>query len=61
LVMEGEVVLHPFDCISDFVFFETEIKKADKYGVTRDSWYLDEGGIRKVMSEVRKIGEYFEK
>lgn len=42
----------------DFTFYICPV--ADKYGVARDSWYLDEGGIRKVMSEVRKIGVYFE-
>jgi hypothetical protein len=32
----------------------------DKNGIAKDTWFLDERGIEKVMGEVIKVGSYFE-
>lgn len=42
----------------DFTFYMSPV--TDKNGITRDSWFLNEESIKKVMSEVEKIGSYFE-
>jgi uncharacterized SAM-binding protein YcdF (DUF218 family) len=31
----------------------------DKRGISRDEWFLEEGSIKVVMSELEKIGKYF--
>ncbi|KIL37802.1 hypothetical protein SD70_30665 [Gordoniibacillus kamchatkensis] len=31
----------------------------DKTGITRNNWFLSEEGIRRIMTEVEKIGKYF--
>ncbi|UAL46500.1 YdcF family protein [Sutcliffiella horikoshii] len=31
----------------------------DRYGITKENWYLTEVGINRVMNEVKKIGTYF--
>ncbi|MNN55644.1 hypothetical protein D3C81_1705320 [compost metagenome] len=32
---------------------------ADKTGITKDNWYLEEQSIKKVMGELTKVGQYF--
>lgn len=32
---------------------------ADKTGITKDNWYLEEPSIKKVMGELTKVGQYF--
>ncbi|WP_088034584.1 YdcF family protein [Evansella clarkii] len=32
----------------------------DRYGITKENWFLSEVGIRRTLSEVKKIGTYFE-
>ncbi|MDH5164548.1 YdcF family protein [Heyndrickxia oleronia] len=31
----------------------------DRYGITKDNWFLSEIGINRIMTEVEKIGKYF--
>ncbi|MFC5732545.1 YdcF family protein [Cytobacillus gottheilii] len=31
----------------------------DRHGITKDNWFLTEIGIRRIMTEVQKIGKYF--
>ena len=31
----------------------------DRYGITKDNWFLSEVGISRIMTEVQKIGKYF--
>ncbi|MEX1030008.1 MAG: YdcF family protein [Paenibacillaceae bacterium] len=31
----------------------------DKTGISKDNWYLTEDGIKRIMTEVEKIGKYF--
>ncbi|PGC32506.1 hypothetical protein COM11_04845 [Bacillus pseudomycoides] len=31
----------------------------DRYGITRENWFLSEIGISRIMNEVEKIGKYF--
>ncbi|HDR6248204.1 TPA: YdcF family protein [Bacillus cereus] len=31
----------------------------DRYGITKENWFLSEVGISRIMSEVEKIGKYF--
>lgn len=31
----------------------------DRYGITKENWFLSEVGIKRTMSEVKKIGAYF--
>ncbi|UFT98405.1 YdcF family protein [Radiobacillus kanasensis] len=31
----------------------------DKFGITKENWFLSDIGISRVMSEVEKIGQYF--
>ncbi|MYL54927.1 YdcF family protein [Pontibacillus yanchengensis] len=31
----------------------------DRYGITKDNWFLSEIGISRTMTEVQKIGKYF--
>jgi uncharacterized SAM-binding protein YcdF (DUF218 family) len=41
---------------------ETEFLVApviDRYGITKENWYLSEVGISRIMTEVEKIGKYF--
>ncbi|MEE6451117.1 YdcF family protein [Gottfriedia acidiceleris] len=41
---------------------ETEIIVSpviDRYGITKENWYLSEIGINRITSEVEKIGKYF--
>lgn len=32
----------------------------DRHGITKDNWFLSEIGISRIMTEVQKIGKYFE-
>lgn len=31
----------------------------DRYGITKENWFLSEVGISRIMTEVEKIGKYF--
>lgn len=31
----------------------------DRTGITKDNWFMSEDGIKRVMTEVEKIGQYF--
>ncbi len=31
----------------------------DRYGITKENWFLSEVGISRIMTEVQKIGKYF--
>ncbi|WP_223700011.1 YdcF family protein [Sutcliffiella deserti] len=31
----------------------------DRFGITKENWYLSEVGINRIMNEVKKIGTYF--
>lgn len=31
----------------------------DRYGITKENWFLSEVGINRIMAEVKKIGTYF--
>lgn len=31
----------------------------DRFGITKENWYLSEIGINRIMSEVEKVGKYF--
>jgi len=39
------------------VFFISPV--IDRTGITKDNWFKSEDGIRRVMTEVEKIGQYF--
>ncbi|WP_257129009.1 hypothetical protein [Bacillus pseudomycoides] len=30
----------------------------DRYGITKENWFLSEIGISRIMNEVEKIGKY---
>jgi uncharacterized SAM-binding protein YcdF (DUF218 family) len=31
----------------------------DRYGITKENWFLSEVGVNRIMAEVEKIGKYF--
>ncbi|WP_218241015.1 hypothetical protein, partial [Pseudomonas sp. 2822-17] len=31
----------------------------DRYGISKENWYLSDVGISRTMTEVKKIGTYF--
>lgn len=39
------------------VFFVSPV--TDGTGITKENWFLSEEGIRRIMTEVEKIGKYF--